>query len=586
MRKLLALMFVLLVVAGSARADIVDSLGAWSYTNGGGLYAGGEIGSGQSFTCGTAVTLDSCFFYLTVAVGAPTGNIYAKIYSHTGTTYGTNSLPGDSLCVSDALDATSLSGIWVLETFTFSGANKISLSADYYVVVLYYNDGDVSNQVNVGLCNNTSAHDGNGVYTSNNITWTPSGSYDRIFYVYGTAESEGDTCCSTSGTLAFGGCDTNTTATDSFYIYNCGDSALVDSIDWTNLDEAFIPLSDSLYNIASGVTTWFSIQFDPPDVAAYADTIVLGHDSCGSIILSGTGTDPALPCCGVYTSPLAFGSVDTGSTDIDSFYIKNCGSITALEDSIDWAGLLSVFTPQNDSTYNIAAGDSQWFSIQFAPTAVTSYADTIGLGHDSCGSIIITGTGASGLYPSGDNVFYLAPPNPASGLRAGNDGYSGTHPDTAWATLQYADGQLSAGDTLFIMGGLYSNEQYYQGTVDGTAPSPIVIQAYGDSQAVFQKGHPEGAEYEEDYFINITTSDHLVFNGNNYSDASDTLCHIILQSGGYDGTSPNKNNIAIYCLGSGDGNGYSDSVTIYRVEVSGLYCGHDIVTEGPDSCAD
>jgi parallel beta-helix repeat protein len=45
----------------------------------------------------------------------------------------------------------------------------------------------------------------------------------------------------------------------------------------------------------------------------------------------------------------------------------------------------------------------------------------------------------------------------------------------------------------------------------------------------------------------------------------------------------NRNNTVILANGAADGNGYSDSVTIYRVEVNGRYCGHDV---DPESSSD
>lgn len=149
-------------------------------------------------------------------------------------------------------------------------------------------------------------------------------------------EEAADTCCSTSDTLPFGYVYTGATAEDSFFIANCGDVALEDSIDWLGLLAVFTPLSDSAYNIAPGETMWFSLEFDPAAVTSYADTNLLGHDSCGSIILTGTG----------------IGSFSTG--------VMN-----------PTAAIELAFTPQDDNGWNgetrIYASDNSYASIT-APT--------------------------------------------------------------------------------------------------------------------------------------------------------------------------------------------------------------------------
>ena len=62
---------------------------------------------------------------------------------------------------------------------------------------------------------------------------------------------------------------------------------------------------------------------------------------------------------------------------------------------------------------------------------------------------------------------------PVDGLRAenyymspgGSDSNAGLSIEQAWATLQHASEEgIGAGDTLFVMGGTYSNDQYFHRT--------------------------------------------------------------------------------------------------------------------------
>jgi len=141
--------------------------------------------AGQSFT-GDGGTLNSAKFYLEKD-GSPTGNIYAKIYAHSGT-FGTSSVPtGEPLATSDALDSSTLTTTPTLYTLTFSGDDKITLTnGTKYVVVM---DGitDFPNYVYIGQDTISPTHDGNKSYWSG--SWNAEAGTDLIFYVYKDAPS-------------------------------------------------------------------------------------------------------------------------------------------------------------------------------------------------------------------------------------------------------------------------------------------------------------------------------------------------------------------------------------------------------------
>ena len=159
-------------------ASVDDSYAETNQSDDALLYAGAQY---QSFTSGGG-TLDSVKFYLK-KVGSPTGNVYAKIYAHDGT-YGVSSVPtGSALATSDALSAASLTTSYVLTTLSFTGANRIELeNSTYYVVVLEFSGGDVSNYVGVGQDTSSSSHGGNDGYSDD--PWTPEADNDLCFYVY------------------------------------------------------------------------------------------------------------------------------------------------------------------------------------------------------------------------------------------------------------------------------------------------------------------------------------------------------------------------------------------------------------------
>jgi hypothetical protein len=114
---------------------------------------------------------------------SPTGNVYIKIYSHTGT-WGSSGVPDTLLATSDPVDAAGLSGSLALTDFTFSGANKIVLENGVHYAFSVTHDGNSTDSVYVGFDNSSPTHPGNKFYLYNG--WHAQSTMDLIFYVYGT----------------------------------------------------------------------------------------------------------------------------------------------------------------------------------------------------------------------------------------------------------------------------------------------------------------------------------------------------------------------------------------------------------------
>jgi hypothetical protein len=140
-------------------------------------------GVGQSFTA-SGCTLDSCVFFLKKN-GLPTGNAVAKIYAHSGV-YGSTSIPtGTALATSDNFDVSTLTTTYGLKTFTFSGANRISLTnGTYYVVTCEFSNGSFGVVIILGRDDITVTHSGN-LCNFNTETWIRDNLSDLCFYVYG-----------------------------------------------------------------------------------------------------------------------------------------------------------------------------------------------------------------------------------------------------------------------------------------------------------------------------------------------------------------------------------------------------------------
>jgi hypothetical protein len=140
-------------------------------------------GFSQSFTSNGGV-LNSVKFYLKKS-GSPTGNAVANIYTHSGT-YGSTSIPtGGVLAISDNFDVSSLTTSYQLITFTFSGAEKITLTnGTYYVVTVEYTNESSGNYVLVGDDYSSPSHSGNSAGESGApLSWSYN-TNDLCFYIY------------------------------------------------------------------------------------------------------------------------------------------------------------------------------------------------------------------------------------------------------------------------------------------------------------------------------------------------------------------------------------------------------------------
>lgn len=134
----------------------------------------------QSFTA-TADTLEFVKFYIQ-SIGSPTGNVVAKLYAHSGT-YGSSSVPtGEPLAISDNVDLSTIPDTLALITFTFTGANKYSLSnGTKYCITIESDDCDAIDKIRIGQDSTSPTHSGNPAYYE--VSWTADDTRDFIFYI-------------------------------------------------------------------------------------------------------------------------------------------------------------------------------------------------------------------------------------------------------------------------------------------------------------------------------------------------------------------------------------------------------------------
>lgn len=158
-----------------------------------------ELYVGQAFTCTYGITLDSCKFYIKRPPVLGGGTIYAQVYNFTGT-YGTNAYQtGSALATSAGVAVSTIGADYSLITFSFSGANRITLATGgQYIISLYYSYKAATDDiVAVGLDISSSSHSGNLSYYYSS-SWTTS-TDDFCFYVYGSSTTPTVTTQACSG---------------------------------------------------------------------------------------------------------------------------------------------------------------------------------------------------------------------------------------------------------------------------------------------------------------------------------------------------------------------------------------------------
>ncbi len=145
------------------------------------LYSGAKVEVGQTLNPIVTGSLETAKFVLS-KFGAPTGNVTAVLYAHTGT-FGTTGTPtGAALATSDTLDVSTLTTSGVLTTLTFTAANRVTLTAGTkYTISIAYAGGDASNYLVIGTDTSSPSHAGNSYY--NDGSYHADATTDVPFYV-------------------------------------------------------------------------------------------------------------------------------------------------------------------------------------------------------------------------------------------------------------------------------------------------------------------------------------------------------------------------------------------------------------------
>jgi hypothetical protein len=166
-------------VNNEANSTTADSYSDTNQDSTQALGNGTIVGIGQSIT-GNGGVLSRARFDLSKTL-APTGNVVAKVYAHSGT-FGTSSVPtGAALATSENVDVSDLTTTLTLTDFEFKDEFTL-VNTTKYVITLEYSGGDGSNYVNVGTDTSSPSHGGN--FSTSTGTWSAVAGTDAVFFVY------------------------------------------------------------------------------------------------------------------------------------------------------------------------------------------------------------------------------------------------------------------------------------------------------------------------------------------------------------------------------------------------------------------
>ena len=121
--------------------------------------------------------------------------MYAELYSVV------DDLPASLLATSDAIALSTLSSsAYALVTFSFTGANRVLLSASTnYFIVFKFAGGGPSIYALIGVDQTSPSHDGFYAYSYDGAAWESGTDLDCIFYVYGELINVGEDPSMTRG---------------------------------------------------------------------------------------------------------------------------------------------------------------------------------------------------------------------------------------------------------------------------------------------------------------------------------------------------------------------------------------------------
>lgn len=150
--------------------------------------------------------------------------------------------------------------------------------------------------------------------------------------------------------------------------------------------------------IAAGATLPVQVSFAPTSATSFSGTLTITSDATNpSLTVNLSGSGQALQAT-ISAAPatVAFGSVNTGATANQTITLTNTGNGSASITQVSASGTGFSVSGTPAMPYTLAAGATVSFSVNFAPTSVTSYSGSVTVTSNASNttlSVPLSGTG-------------------------------------------------------------------------------------------------------------------------------------------------------------------------------------------------
>jgi len=254
--------------------------------------------------------------------------------------------------------------------------------------------------------------------------------------------------------VSFGNVAVGLTNTQTVTISNPGTANLsVTQASLTGIGFGFSGLALPL-SVPPGGSSAFTVRFTPASASSFSGNIALVNNTLNSplvVALGGIGVSPVAQLSANPAS-LSFGSITTGNSGTQTVTLANTGnsSVSISQISISAAGFsaTSFALP-----LTVAAGQSTYFSITFAPTTAGSFSGSVTVTSNATNSPLVISLSGSGAAPVNHSVTLGWAPS--SSLFAGFNVYRGslsggpyTKVNTALiSATSFVDASVASGQT-------------------------------------------------------------------------------------------------------------------------------------------
>jgi hypothetical protein len=235
--------------------------------------------------------------------------------------------------------------------------------------------------------------------------------------------------------LDFGTLLVGTQKDTTFTIENTGGGTLAGVV--SGSCDGFSIVGAGSYSLGAGLSATFTVRFAPASAGSKACTIETGRADCPNVGCSGSGV--LAPACQANPTTLTFGYVEIGHSTERTFTLQNTGGGTLSGAVYEEC---PEFTIAGGASYSLSGGQSDTFTVRFAPTSAGIKVCTIETGQGICSDITCNGGGTS------QYDYYVD----AAG---GSDAFSGTS-QAPFKTITHAVGVAATLKTIRVFPGIYN----------------------------------------------------------------------------------------------------------------------------------